>query len=162
MLKKVIVRLSDEQLITPGGLATVGHLATQTSLYKEMDKLGEKDYEYPNSVIAGAALGILTQGKSDFESVNEFAEEKEYYSGILGIKDIPSEPTFRQRLNDMPEEAMEAVNRANVELLRHGEVCFGEYLGFVPIDIDVTTLDSRKTKKEGVSRSTKGSTGTRR
>ena len=50
--------------------------------------------------MAGAALGILTQGKSDFESINEFAEEKEYYSGILGIKDIPSEPTFRQRLND--------------------------------------------------------------
>ena len=159
MLKKVVVRLSNEQLITPGGLATVGHLATQTSLYKEMDKLGEKDYEYPNSAVAGAALGILTQGKSDFESINEFAEEKEYYSGILGIKDIPSEPTFRQRLNDMPEEALEVVNRANVELLRHGEVLFGEYLGFVPIDIDVTTLDNRKTKKEGVSRTYKGFDG---
>ena len=137
----------------------MGHLATQTSLYKEMDKLGDKDYEYPNSAIAGAALGILTQGKSDFESVNEFAEEKEYYSGILGIKDIPSEPTFRQRLNGMPEEALEVVNRANVELLRHGEVRFGECLGFVPIDIDVTTLDNRKTKKEGVSRTYKGFDG---
>ena len=88
MLKKVIVRLSNEQLITPGGLATVGHLAAQTSLYKEMDKLGDKDYDYPNSAIAGAALGILSQGKSDFEAVNEFAEEKEYYSGILGIKNL--------------------------------------------------------------------------
>ena len=104
-------------------------------------------------------MGILTQGKSDFESVNEFAEEKEYYSGILGIKDIPSEPTFRQRLNDMPEEALEVVNRANVEMLRHGEVRFGEYLGLVPIDIDVTTLDNRKTKKEGVSRTYKGFDG---
>ena len=137
----------------------MGHMVSRTSLYGEIDKLGKKDCEYPNSAVAGTALGILAQGKSDFESVNEFFEEKEYYSGILGIKGIPSEPTFRQRLNDMPEEAQEVVSRANVELLGRCEARFGEYLGFVPIDIDVTTLDNRKTKKEGVSRTYKGFDG---
>ena len=66
--------------VTQGGLATVGQWQAGRACTGEMDKIGGNDYEYPNSAVAGAAQGILTQGKSDFESINEFAEEKEYYT----------------------------------------------------------------------------------
>ena len=161
MLKPVKVRLTNEQLITPGGLATVGHMFNQTSLYQNVDRItvGAGEPEYANSAVIASAIALMSQGKSDFEAINEFLEEPEYYSGILGIKGIPSEPTFRQRLKAIAEEALPMARKANIDILSHKNVSFGLYKSYIPIDCDVTPLDNSGSKKEGVSWTYKGHDG---
>jgi hypothetical protein len=155
MLTKIEMRMTDEQLITPGGLATVGQLLNKTKLYEYIDEIKTKERANPkikNSDVVGTHISLLCQGKSDFEAANELKEETEFYSGILGIKTIPSEETLRQRLDALTGQTRHPVMKTNVELLRNTGVqytsCLGEH---IPVDIDVTPFDNSNSKKEGVS-----------
>ena len=153
--KKIEVRLGNEQLITPGGLATAGVLIRKTTLYDELDKQksSPKDKaDIKNSDMVGVLIGINCQGKSGYEPVNEFKGEREFYCDILGIKRIPSEEMLRQRMDAISESIMPTLWNANVELLRNTGVkptqCYATH---VPMDIDVSPFNNSKTKKEGVS-----------
>ena len=45
-------------------------------------------------------IGLLVLGKSDFENVNEFHTDEEFYKNSLGIAyGIPSESSLRNRLD---------------------------------------------------------------
>ena len=149
------MRMSNEQLITPGGLATVGQLINKTALYNKIDTVKTKTRPQPrisNSDVVGTYIGLLCQGKSDFEATNELKEETELYSGILGIKTIPSAETLRQRINQISPQALPVIKRSNVELLRNTHIRFTPCLGeHVPVDIDVSPFDNSNTQKEGVS-----------
>ena len=101
----------------------------------------------------------MSQGKTDFEAINEFLEEPEYYSEIMGINGIPSEPTYRQRLKELSEEALPMARKAIIDILSHPKVSFGLYKGYIPIDCDVTPLDNSGSNKEGVSWTYKGHDG---
>jgi len=155
MLKKIEVRLGNEQLITPGGLATVGALITKTNLYRDLDRVPVEHTPNPvitNSDVVGALIGLYSQGKTDYASINELREEPEYYCNILGTRLIPSEETLRQRMDTIGPHITKILERANVELLRRAGVEPGAcYKKLVPIDIDVTTFDNSGSKKEGVS-----------
>ena len=161
MPKPIKLRITNEQLITPGGLATVGHMLSQTSLYRDVDNIsvGAGKPDYANSAAIAIAVALMSQGKADFEAINEFHEEPEYYSEILGINGIPSEPTYRQRLKEISEKALPMARKAIIEILAHPKVSFGLYKGYIPIDCDVTPLDNSGSKKEGVSWTYKGHDG---
>jgi hypothetical protein len=153
--------ISPVRCIMTNILHAVGQLLSQTNLYKEVDeiKVGKTSPAFPNSCIIGTAVGLLSQGKSDFFAINELAEDAQFYSNILRINKIPSESTFRRRLNEISEAALPAINRANLQLLS-SQANFGEYFeNIVPIDIDVIPLDNSNSKKEGVSRIYNGTDG---
>jgi len=154
MLNKIEIRFGKEQLITPGGLATVGLLINKTNIYEEADKIKttRRSPEIQNSDVIGSYIGLLCQGKSDYQAVNELKEEPEYYSGILGIKSIPSEETLRQRMDALAKQIIPALKRSNTSLLKNAKVKPGMYNEqYVPIDIDTTPFDNSNSKKEGVS-----------
>ena len=69
MLKKVEMRFGKEQLITPGGLATVGLLINKTKVYDEADKIKitRRTPDITNSDVIGSYIGILCQGKNDYQ-----------------------------------------------------------------------------------------------
>lgn len=153
--KKIEVRLGNERLITPGGLATVGELIGKTNLYEEIDKIKATPKGKPeiqNSDMVGVMLGLNCQGKTDYANVNEFKEESEFYCDILGIGRIPSEEMLRQRMDFIGESIIPTLWDSNVELLKNTgtkpSVCFGSH---VPVDVDVSPFDNSNTKKEGVS-----------
>jgi len=167
-LKNIIVRLSNEILITPGGLSMVGHLIGKTSLYEKADALKTKERANPkikNSDVLGSYIGMLSQGKPEYGAVNELKEEPEYYGGMLGIKMIPSEETLRQRLDQLGPQLPPVLVRTNVELLKNAKVAptnlervmgaenrqAGAIDKCIPIDIDVSPFDNSNSKKEGVS-----------
>ena len=55
-----------------------------------------------NGDILLTMIGLLTLGKTDFDNVNEFHSDKEFYRLALGISyDIPSESSLRNRMNDI-------------------------------------------------------------
>jgi len=162
MKKKIVVRYGKEQLITPGGLATVGALLSQTNLYEQLDKVKttRRETKIKNSDVVGAHIGLLCQGKNDYAAINELKEEFAYYTLILGTSGIASEETQRQRMDAIAPQITSILESANTQLLTNTSIkptpCFRNY---VPIDADVTPFDNSNSKKEGVSWTYKGFKG---
>lgn len=160
---KFEIVFGNERLITPTGLAIAGLLLKKTDLRKQLNDVKLKDNANPiikNGDVAQVYIGLLCQGKSDFEAVREMHEDKKFYKYALNIADIPSEPTLRQRMDSVKGAWREIILDENAKMLINTGVtltdCYGEY---VPLDLDVSPHDNSDTKKEGVSRTYKGMDG---
>jgi len=165
MKKGLEVRLSDERLITPSGLTIVGAMLGRSDFVKRSNGKATDKRSQPyikNGDILLTYIGLLCQGKTEFETVREMVEgDSEYYKLALGIaKEIPSAETLRQRMDSIGSSMRSEILNANVTLLRNcGVEPSALSNGYVPVDIDVTPFDNSKTKKEGVSRTYKGYDG---
>ena len=110
-----------------------------------------------------AMVGLLCMGKSDFEAINAFEEESDaFFRRAMGMKTVPSEPTLRQRLDQLgvydAASATPAASRVRTVLLeesaemvrRHAPkltACFGDW---IPLDSDVSPFDNSNSCKQGV------------
>lgn len=157
------VRFSDERLITASGLSIVGLLLKRTQLAKRLNESRLKENAEPhikNSDVAFTYLGILCQGKNDFDAVREMDFDPDFYCTALGIQDIPSSETLRQRMDLAGTQWRDNILEENIRMLNEVEAnltpCLERYL---PLDIDVSPFDNSKTKKEGVARTYKGFDG---
>jgi len=160
---KFEIRFSKERLITPTGLGIAGLLLDKTDFKKRVDAIKLKDNANPqikNSDVTVSYIGLLCQGKSDFEDVREMLEDPEFFTYALNIKKIPSSETLRQRLDMAGNKLRTIILEENVKMLKEAKVnftpCFGEW---IPLDIDVSPFDNSGTKKEGVSYTYKGFDG---
>jgi len=160
---KFKVRFTKERLITPTGLAIAGLLLDKTDFKKRADSIKLKDNANPhikNSDILISYIGLLCQGKSNFDDIREMFEDKEFYCYALNIKKIPSSETLRQRLDLAGGKLRTMILEENVKMLKAANIeltpCFEEY---IPLDVDVSPFDNSNTKKEGVSYTYKGFAG---
>ncbi len=113
-------------------------------------------------------LGLLCQGKSDFDHIEPFRQD-DAFAISLDIQVVPSSPTLRQRLvmagtsawkNIVLEESATLLKRVKAPLTGVDVYVSGEGIQtMVPLDIDVSPFDNSGTKKEGVSRTYKGHDG---
>lgn len=157
--------LSDERLITPSGLTIVGNMLSRSefvqyfSLRRGIPKRSE--HQIPNGDIVLTFIGLLTQGKPQFDSVKEMQNDPEYYRMALGLKrGLPSSATLRQRMDAIGRSARKAILNANVNMFTaHGIAPGALAVGIVPLDIDVTPMDNSDSHKEGVNRTYKGHDG---
>lgn len=170
-MKKFIIEQGDESLSTHTGLALIGALLTRTSLEKRLNKTkfpGAVNPRISNGDIAAAYIGLLCQGKSDFDHIEPFRED-DFFAMALNIKETPSSPTLRQRIdiaacksiwnNILLEESAVLLKKANTPLT---PITLGESedkRNYLSLDIDVSPFDNSNTKKEGVSRTYKGTDG---
>lgn len=167
--RRIEVKLSNERLITPSGLTTVGDILNGSSLNTNVNAVssGKRSAPYiPNSDIFRTYIGMLCRAKPAFEAVKEMVEgDDEFYKLALGIdKELPLEVCLRQRMDemgkDMGAEMRTAILKTNISLFRNWNIEPTALAnGYVPVDIDVTPMDNSKTKKEGVSRTYKGFDG---
>ena len=160
---KFEIRFSRERLITPTGLGIVGLLLDKTDLKKRVDAVKLKDNANPhikNSDATLAYIGLLCQGKSDFDDVREMLEDQEFFTYALNIKRIPSSETLRQRFDMAGKKLRTIILEENLKMLKEAQVdptpCFKDW---IPLDIDVSPFDNSNTKKEGVSFTYKGFDG---
>jgi hypothetical protein len=164
-MKKIVVELSNERLITPSGLTLVGAMLGKSGLVKRCNQMSITDKRSQPQIKNGDVLltyiGILCQGKTDFESVREMDDDPDYYQIALGItRSIPSAETLRQRMDEIGSSLRNQILQANVDMFSHYGVMPSPLPnGYIPVDIDVTPFDNSKTKKEGVSRTYKGHDG---
>ena len=163
--KKIEVVFTNERLITPSGLSIVGGLLSKSDFVRYANRMPVRpkrsEPQIKNGDILLSYIGLLCQGKTNFESVEEMRDDPDFYKDALGIKRaIPSAETLRQRMDDMGSALRKNLLEANVEMFRCHQVAPSELpSGHVPVDIDVTPFDNSKTKKEGVSRTYKGYDG---
>ena len=104
-------------------------------------------------------LGLLTQGKSDFDAIENFRGET-FFKTALGIALLPSSPTLRQRMDAKDSEVFEFVAPMIETLLTRERPDYGVLpCGWLPLDEDTFAMDNGRTAKEGVGRTCAGVDG---
>ncbi len=105
-MRKIEVVLSNERLITPSGLCMVGQAMGKSNLIKKAARMKTDKRSQPqikNGDILLTMIGILTLGHTEFDYINEFHTDEEYYKISLGIVyGIPSESTKLKKIS-MPK-----------------------------------------------------------
>jgi Transposase DDE domain group 1 len=147
--------------LTPvAGLALVGdHLKALAPAFASLDATLPVRGGVSNSDIVRSYVGLLVQGKSDFDAIENHRGDK-FYKHALGIELLPSSPTLRQRM-DAQAGALSPLVLPMIEtLLRHHSPHYGVLpCGWLPVDIDTFAMDNGGTAKEGVGRTYAGVDG---
>jgi hypothetical protein len=108
---------------------------------------------------AASYLGLLVQGKSDFDAVENYRGDK-FFKEALGIGLLPSSPTLRQRLDAQAGAMFEHVPGMIERLLVSQRPDYGVLpCGWLPLDVDTFAMDNGGTRKEGVGRTYAGVDG---
>ena len=93
-MRQLIVKQLDYDLTPVAGLALVGHyLKAMQPLLGRLDAALPIKNGVRNSDIVRSYLGLLVQGKSDFDAIENFRGDA-FYKQALGIGLLPSSPTL--------------------------------------------------------------------
>ena len=159
-MHQLIVKQLDYDLTPVAGLALVGHYLTALQ-----PTLARLDAALPlkggviNSDIVRSYLGLLVQGKSDFDAIENFRGDT-FFKQALGIGLLPSSPTLRQRMDARAVELFDFVPSMIQTLLAGQRPDYGVLpCGWLPLDIDTFAMDNGGTVKEGVGRTYAGVDG---
>ena len=84
------IEFTNERIISPSGLAIVGGMLGKSDLVNRLnhipvDKQKRSQPQIKNGDIALTYIGLLTQGKTQFEAVKEMTDDPEYFKTALGI-----------------------------------------------------------------------------
>ncbi len=159
-----IIKKLPYDLTSNAGLALVGQYFKRLGINQRIDtKFPLSGKGIANSDILKSYLGLLVQGKNDFDAIEAFRGDA-FFSRALGIGAVPSSPTLRQRMDTHSADWFELVGELNFALLsgKYGgaAVDFGVLpCGYMPVDWDTFVMDNSGTKKEDVGRTYQGVDG---
>jgi len=152
---------SDKEITSHAGVALIGAAITKsTNLAQAIDQALPKRHGTPTSDMVKTYLGLMAQGKNDFEAINNVRDDDFFHQALDLQKDIPTEASIRTRFETEADKLTPLVNQANVDFLINRNVPITPLnTGHIPLDIDVTPHDNSRTQKENVSRTYKGMDG---
>jgi hypothetical protein len=159
-MRTIDIKQLDYDLTPVAGLALVGHyFKPLTPLLKDLDEALPVRNGVSNSDILRSYLGLLVQGKSDFDAIENHRQDK-FYKHALGISLLPSSPTLRQRMDAHAEILSQQALPMIETLLKARAPQYGVLpCGWLPVDIDTFAMDNGGTAKEGVGRTYAGVDG---
>jgi len=159
-----IIKKLPYDLTSNAGLALVGQYFKRLGINQRIDtKFPLSGKGIANSDILKSYLGLLVQGKNDFDAIEAFRSDA-FFTRALGIGAVPSSPTLRQRMDTHSADWFELVDELNFALLSSKyagkSVDFGALAcGYMPVDWDTFVMDNSGTKKEDVGRTYQGVDG---
>jgi len=156
----MIVKQLDYDLTPVAGLSLVGHyLRSLGPLWKQLDAVLPVKGGVANSDVLRSYLGLLVQGKSDFDAIENFRGDA-FFKQALGIGLLPSSPTLRQRMDAKASALFDVVPRMIETLLLRQRPDYGVLpCGWLALDVDTFAMDNGGTVKEGVGRTYAGVDG---
>jgi hypothetical protein len=159
-MRPVILKQLDYDLTPVAGLALVGHhLNRLTPVFDQIDQTLPVKGGVSSSDVLRSYLGLLVQGKSDFDAIENFRGDA-FYKQALGIGLLPSSPTLRQRMDMRAGELFDFMHAMIEQLLSSARPDYGVLpCGWLPLDIDTFAMDNGKTAKEHVGRTYAGVDG---
>ena len=159
-LRPLIVKQLKYNLTPVAGLALVGHyLRAVQSVVGRLDAALPVRGGMANGDILRSYLGLLVQGKSDFDAIENFCGDA-FYKHSLCIGLLPSSPTLRQRMDARAAEMFDFIAPLNEGLLSSQHSDYGVLpCGWLPLDVDTFAMDNGGTAKEGVGRTYAGIDG---
>lgn len=159
-MKRFKLEQGDINIASHGGLALIGQAIHQlTNLSREVDTQISLRHGIKHSDILKTYLALLCIGKNDFESVNTIENEL-FFMTAMALKDLPSEPALRLRMDKHAKVFLPIIEKANRDFLINSQATLTPVTtGHIPIDADVTPMDNSGSHKEGVSRTYKDCDG---
>ncbi len=159
-MRPIQVKQLDYDLTPTAGLALVGHhLKTLAPVLADVDAALPVRTGVASSDIVRSYLGLLVQGKSDFDAIENVRGDS-FFKQALGIGLLPSSPTLRQRMDANAQVLSSHVMPMIERLLTRNRPDFGVLpCGWLPLDIDTFAMDNSGTSKEGVGRTYAGVDG---
>lgn len=159
-MRRIEVKQLDYDLTPVGGLVLVGHyLQGLKAQWAALDAALPVRAGVANADVLRSYLGLLVQGKSDFDAIEGVRGDK-FYKQALGIGQVPSSPTLRQRLDAQAVAMFEHVPGLIERLLVSQRPDYGVLpCGWLPLDVDTFAMDNGGTAKEGVGRTYAGVDG---
>jgi len=159
-MRQFIVKQLDYDLTPVAGLALVGHhMQRLVPVFDEIDQALPVKTGVINSDILRSYVGLLVQGKSDFDAIENFRGDA-FFKQALGIKLLPSSPTLRQRMDGRASDLFDFMPPLIETLLASARPDYGVLpCGWLPLDIDTFAMDNGDTAKEGVGRTYAGVDG---
>ena len=167
----VIWEEGNEVLSSQGGLGIIGALVDQLPLGPQLNRTQIPENLRPDighRDVAVAYIGLLAQGKSDFDHIEAYRADP-FFGFSLGMDQVPSAPTLRQRLDQAAAREDHPlvhwgtiIHESSVALLQKYAHLHPITIGtrqYIPLDCDVSPFDKGKSQKEGVSRTYKGTDG---
>jgi hypothetical protein len=166
-LVKFEISQSQEELTSHSGLALVGVALQRMRFCERIDDVrlpkAKAEPTIAHSDVLKSYIGLLCQGKSDYEAIEPFRAGNEFFPLAFDIEVLPSCETLRQRLDQLGtvrEPIATPLKEQNLRMLKEVGVTVTPALReLVALDIDVSPFDNSKTHKEGVSRTYKGYDG---
>ncbi|MCP3686621.1 MAG: IS1380 family transposase [bacterium] len=152
---------SNKEITSHAGLALIGRAINNfTSLTKTVDKTFKQRSGTSTSDLLKIYIGLLAQGKNDFEAVNNIRDDS-FFMQALGLKKRPpTEATLRTRFEKYATQLIPIIDKINTEFLVRRKVPLTPlHTGHFALDIDVTPHDNSNSKKEHVSLTYKGMDG---
>ena len=160
-MKRFIIEKSEDEFYTShSGLALVGlGVNRYTSLNAKLRRSIPDTKDISNIDVIRSYIGLLSLGKSDYEAIADMKHDK-FFRESLGIKQVPSPETLRQRLNETAETFQPIVSSSYTEFIQNAKGKITPLaMGHVAVDMDVFCMDNSGTKKEGSSHTYHGYDG---
>ncbi|QAU24202.1 hypothetical protein EO087_09550 [Dyella sp. M7H15-1] len=105
-----VVRQSTRDLTAMSGLAFVGiALHRFAQIAQHIDPKFPTRQGLPSSQILAGYIGLLAEGKSDFEAI-EGKRGDRFFAQSLGLSGVPSAATLRQRMDALGVAGSESVD----------------------------------------------------
>lgn len=159
-----IIKKLPYDLTSNAGLALVGQYMNRLAINKRIDgKFPVGVGGISNSDILKSYLGLLVQGKNDFDAVEEFRGD-DFFTRALDVATVPSSSTLRQRMDTHAPSWFELAAEFNLALLSAkyatGPIDFGALpCGYMAVDWDTFVMNNSGTQKEAVGRTYQGVDG---
>ena len=96
-MKRFKIEQSTADIVSQSGLALIGQgINRYTTLTRELDTQVPPRHGIKHSAVVKSYLGLVSAGKNDFEAIHTIESEL-FFTTSMGIMDMPSEATLRQR-----------------------------------------------------------------
>lgn len=151
------LKQSNRHLTSYAGLALIGQCYEAAQVDK-LDFRFHTSQGMKTSDLVKSYVGLLSLGKSDFEAIEPFREDR-FFKKALVIGKVPSSVWLRQRMEKLAPDLREDTDELSVRLLQRTEAPITPENGYVCLDFDTFVLDNSGTKKEWVSRTYQGTDG---
>ncbi|NQZ57315.1 MAG: IS1380 family transposase [Lentisphaeraceae bacterium] len=149
-----------DSLHSIGGIHLVGKTLKYCKLNDIFQSTRRSGLQFQDVDILKSQIGLLSQGREKFADISQF-RGNEVFTKALGLKNVPSEESLRQRLEKMPATHNVLLDQSNLAFLKTRD--FGTInkssMTFIPVDMDVSPMDNTNSNKESVSRTYKGCDG---
>lgn len=149
---------SQKELTSYAGLSLIGQCLEIINVEAVVDGRIPVSQGIKTSELVKSAVGLLSIGKSDFEAIEPFREDR-FFKQALGVRKVPGSVWLRQRLDRVSGVLLEPMDEMTVRLIERAGAPITPHKGYVNLDMDTFVMDQSGTKKEDVSRTYQGVDG---
>lgn len=149
------LKTSNKTLTSYAGLALIGQCFDIINIEAVVDGRIPVPQGIKTSDVLKSAAGLLSLGKSDFEVIEPFLDDRSFKQA-LNIGKVLGSVWLRQRLDRVGGALRESLDELSVRLIERAAAPITAHKGYACLEIDTFDMDQSGSQKEGVGRTYQG------